>query len=108
MRYGLIAILACSLLLPPAFAQAPAPKPSFDCAKAKSRVSKLICNSNELAALDVQEAALIRRARTAAATPDAVNAEEDDWRRDRDACPDVACIAEAYHGRIADLHRWVN
>ena len=41
-------------------------KPSFDCAAAKSKWKLLICGNDDLAALDMQEDTLLRRARAKA------------------------------------------
>lgn len=93
----------------PAFAAAPdAPKPSFDCATAKSKVKLMICGSDALAKLDVAEEALLRRARAKATAPDAVNEEQSLWLSRRDACTSAACLVRAYQERIADLHAWTN
>ena len=100
-----LAILGIALIAP-AFADAP--KPSFDCATARSKVKLLICGSDELAKLDVAEEALLRRARAKATTPDAVNEEQSLWLSGRDACTSAACLVRAYHQRIADLHAWTN
>lgn len=96
-------------LAAPAFAAAPdAPKPSFDCATAKSKVKLMICGSDALAKLDVAEEALLRRARAKATAPDAVNEEQSLWLSRRDACTSAACLVRAYQERIADLHAWTN
>ncbi len=99
-------------LLAPAFAApapaAPKPKPSFDCATARSKAKLLICGSDDLAKLDVAEDALLRRARAKATTPDAVNAEQDLWLSQRDACTSAPCLVHAYRRRISDLHAWTN
>lgn len=96
-------------LAAPAFAAAPdAPKPSFDCATAKSKVKLMICGSDALAKLDVAEEALLRRARAKATTPEAVNEEQSLWLSRRDACTSTACLVRAYQERISDLHAWTN
>lgn len=108
MLRPLLAVLALGLAAP-AFAAAPdAPKPSFDCATAKSKVKLMICASEDLAKLDVAEETLLRRARTKATTPDAVNEEQSLWLSQRDACTSPACLVRAYQQRIADLHAWTN
>jgi uncharacterized protein len=83
-------------------------KPSFDCASAKSKAKLLICGNDDLAALDVQEDQLLRRARAKAVQPDAVNSEQDLWISQRDACGSVACLSRAYRQRIQELHAWTN
>jgi len=86
----------------------PAVKPSFDCATAKSKAKLLICGNEGLAALDMQEDTLLRRARAKAVTPDAVNAEQDLWISERDACTSAGCLTVAYRRRIRELHNWTN
>jgi uncharacterized protein len=83
-------------------------KPSFDCATAKSKWKLLICGDDALAALDMQEDTLLRRARVKAVTPDAVNAEQDLWVSERDACTSAGCLTVAYRRRIRELHNWTN
>ncbi|MES2253493.1 MAG: hypothetical protein V4559_00480 [Pseudomonadota bacterium] len=103
-----VAILGIALAAP-AFAADPAPpKPSFDCATAKSKVKLLICGSDDLARLDIAEEALLRRARAKATAPDAVNEEQSLWLSRRDACTSAACLVRAYQQRIEDLHAWTN
>jgi uncharacterized protein len=86
----------------------PAAKPSFDCANVKAKAKVLICTDETLAALDVQEDTLLRRARAKAVTPDAVNAEQDLWISERDACTSAGCLTVAYRRRIRELHNWTN
>ena len=104
-----LAVLGIALIAPAMAApDAPAPKPSFDCATAKSKVKLLICGSDDLARLDVAEKALLRRARAKATAPDAVNEEQSLWLSHRDACTSAACLVRAYQQRIEDLHAWTN
>jgi uncharacterized protein len=83
-------------------------KPSFDCAAAKSKVKLLICGDPDLAALDVREAQMLRRARIKAVQPAAVNADEDVWLGERNSCSSAPCIARAYRRRIQDLRAWTD
>ena len=102
----------------PALARAPMPgappapppitKPSFDCSKVKAKALLIVCGDDALARLDLQEDALLRRAVARAEQRDAVNAEQDVWLSERNACGSAACLARAYRNRIADLHRWTN
>lgn len=104
-----LAVLGIALIAPVMAApDTPAPRPSFDCATAKSKVQRLICGSDDLARLDVAEEALLRRARAKATTPDAVNEEQSLWLSHRDACTSAACLVRAYRQRIEDLHAWTN
>lgn len=77
---------------------------SFDCAKATSKVERLICADQSLSTLDDQLAAVYRQARAIAAD-DAVEpkASQRTWMQRRNACIDVDCVAGAYRSRIAEL-----
>ena len=83
-------------------------KPSFDCTNVKLKWKIVVCGDETLAALDVQEDALLRRARIKAVTPDAVNAEQDLWLSERDSCTTAGCLTVAYRRRIRELHNWTN
>jgi uncharacterized protein len=86
-------------------------QPSFDCAGARSPVEHALCASEELAALDREEARLYRLA--LAAAPVRRQSLIDRQRlflRDRNDCleslaPLRACLRDAYLGDIADLRR---
>lgn len=86
----------------------PITKPSFDCAKTKSKALLIVCGDDALARLDLQEDALLRRATAKAEQADAVRAEQDVWVSERNGCGSAACLANAYRRRIMDLHRWTN
>jgi uncharacterized protein len=111
--FRMLAVAGLLLLPLAAAAQAPAPedkppfKTSFDCAKTKSNLLQMVCNDRNLAALDLQTAALLKRARAKATTPDAVNEEQDLWLSQRASCRSASCLSRAYRDRIAQLHAWV-
>jgi uncharacterized protein YecT (DUF1311 family) len=80
-------------------------RPSFNCARARTRGEIAVCNSSELAALDRQMAnfygsayrgadrdakALLERTRSRFLTY-------------RDRCRNDACVADAYRGRISEI-----
>jgi uncharacterized protein len=92
----------------PANPAAHVPKPSFDCATAKSKINLLICSDVDLAALDLREATMLKRAKAKAVTPDAVDAEQDVWLSERNGCGSVACLSRAYNRRIQQLRAWTD
>jgi uncharacterized protein len=102
--------LAAALLCAGAAACAFAARPSFDCAQPKlSKVDKLICGDDQLAALDARMAlnyagAAAQAVRWKLPLPDQ---DQQTWLRGRGACaarPDArACLAELYARRIAEL-----
>jgi len=78
--------------------------PSFDCAKAHSPAERLICSDAELAALDVELAALYAQAK-AAAPDQAAFAQESrsEWSQRESTCTDKQCLIEWYAHRRAQL-----
>jgi uncharacterized protein len=74
--------------------------PSFDCAKAKTSVEKMICGDEGLARSDQAVAMLYRFApRKAQMFPH----DQREWLEMRDRCTDRACLIDAYEERIWDL-----
>ena len=90
---------------------AAAAQPSFDCARARSGVEQAICASEELSALDREEAMLYRLAQGAAPTrQQELLDRQREFLGDRNECagsyePLADCIRNAYLGDIADLRR---
>ena len=98
---------------PAAPPEAPAPpsaptassNPSFDCDDASTRGEIAVCRSEGLAALDRQMAAQFQ-----AAFSDADRSQRallantrDSFLRYRDNCPNEACMAQTYRGRIREI-----
>jgi uncharacterized protein len=80
-------------------------RPSFNCARARTRGEIAVCNSAELAALDRQMAGFYQNAYRGA-EPEA-RALLERTRRSfltfRDRCGSDRCIADAYRGRITEI-----
>lgn len=82
-----------------------ASRPSFNCARARTRGEKAVCSSPELAALDRQMANFYQTAYRGA-EPDARALLERTRTRFlsfRDRCGSDRCIADAYRGRITEI-----
>jgi uncharacterized protein YecT (DUF1311 family) len=80
-------------------------RPSFNCARARTRGEIAVCNSSELAALDRQMAGFYTTAYRGA-EPEARALLERTRTRFlafRDRCRNDACIADAYRGRITEI-----
>lgn len=87
-----------------AAADAEKPRPSFDCAKARSRTEKLICADPELAELDRDLGRLNVRARTYSSDPVAFRKAGDaEWKRREAECRDKACLLAWYEHRRRQL-----
>ncbi len=81
-----------------------APRPSFDCARARSTNERLICGDAQLARLDRALGALHQRARAAA--PDAAAfqaASARAWREREQRCRDRACLLAWFDERRTQL-----
>ena len=83
--------------------------PSFDCSSASGSVEKLICNDNELSALDRKLAGVYAAASKKATDehPPVLKAEQRGWIKGRNDCwkseNSRACTEKAYQSRIAEL-----
>ena len=87
---------------PPAVVTA---SPSFNCANARTRGEIAVCGDAGLAALDRQMAAQYGAAVRAAdpATRAALERSRGRFLAYRDGCPNSACIADTYRGRIREI-----
>jgi uncharacterized protein YecT (DUF1311 family) len=77
---------------------------SFDCGKASSGMEHFVCGDPALGARDEIMARLYAAA-LKAGKREAIEAAQRTWLRTARACATVACLAEAYDGRIARLQR---
>jgi uncharacterized protein len=98
MRVGVV--MAVSVLL-----SAPAAAQSFDCAKAQTRVEKLVCADRSVADLDEYLGRYYAAARAGnAPAASCLQADQSAWLKSRrDACADAACLKTAYLERLAEL-----
>lgn len=80
-------------------------RPSFNCAYASTRGELAVCSSPELAALDRSMAALYSgvMADADARTRSELLRTRDRFLAYRDRCPNSACIADAYRGRMLEI-----
>ena len=98
-------IAACTLLSAQAFAA----KPSFNCSKATHEIEQLICNDDELAALDVSLSNLYNTVykNTPAAAQKRLKSEQIGWSKGRNDCwksdDKRACTKGEYETRINEL-----
>lgn len=77
---------------------------SFDCAKAASKIEKLICSSAQTADADARLAAAYSAARAKSNDPAALKADERNWlTNERNACSDAACLLKVTEARIQTL-----
>jgi len=95
--WGVATLLSCLISVPSAQAV------SFDCAKAQSKVEKLICGNEQASQLDKEMQSAYQEAQAHAADPVSLKTEQRQWLKMRDTCNDVACIIQAYRTRLVSL-----
>lgn len=100
-----------ALLVGTLFAGTPALSASFDCSTARATDEKAICNSCDLAQLDVKMDTLygvISRLSAMGARGDLRDTQRA-WLARRSLCgSDASCLRDAYQGRIGELEQTMN
>ncbi len=88
-----------------AFAAAPAAAQSFDCAKAQTRIEKMICADRGVADLDEYLGRYYSAARAGnARAASCLQSDQTEWLKSkRDVCTDASCLKSAYLNRLAEL-----
>ncbi|WMC11742.1 lysozyme inhibitor LprI family protein [Oceanimonas pelagia] len=88
-----------------AASSSPAIQASFDCAKASTRVEKMICSDAALAELDTTLAA--RYASVLQMGDDKTYWKQDQrkWVKERNQCQQPSCLVHSYNVRIQDLEQ---
>jgi uncharacterized protein len=76
---------------------------SFDCAKAASKVEKLICSDAGLSKLDEELNVAYKTALQDAKQTDTIKQAQKQWMKERNSCADVGCVKQAYEERLSTL-----
>ena len=76
---------------------------SFDCAKAGTKIEKLICGDAELSKLDEELNAAYKAAVQDKTKAKAVKQAQKQWMKERNGCEDAACVKGAYEARLSLL-----
>lgn len=77
---------------------------SFDCARARSPVEKMICSNEQLSSLDEHLGRYFQGALHVLAPARAcLRADQQQWLQRRNRCTDESCLAELYLARLAEL-----
>jgi uncharacterized protein len=97
---------AATAVLTAAFVSQVQAAPSFDCAKASTRVELMICDHPRIARLDSELADAYRialRDSPWASANRRIRAEQKDWIAERNRCRNPRCLRQSYRQRIAQL-----
>jgi uncharacterized protein len=77
---------------------------SFDCAKAKTKIDKLVCGDPKLSDLDDKLTALYNQVLAKSPVPEDTKEQQREWvKQSRNTCKDADCLQQAYTSRISDL-----
>lgn len=76
---------------------------SFDCAKASTKVEKMICGDAELSKLDEELGKAYGEALQKASDPAALRQQQRKWLKKRNGCTNADCVGIAYHERLSAL-----
>lgn len=76
---------------------------SFDCAKAATKIEKLICADTELSKLDEELNAAYKTALQDVNQASSIRQVQKEWMRGRNSCSDATCVKRAYDERLATL-----
>jgi hypothetical protein len=81
-------------------------KPSFDCRLATRQAEKIICGSEQLSALDVENAAIFNAIKRSLKdeAQERFETERQLWVASRNSCGDEACVRKKFDERIAHLN----
>lgn len=75
---------------------------SFDCAKAGTKVEKMICDNPEISKLDEELNTAYKAALQDEKQAEAIRQAQKQWMKERNGCDDAECVKRAYEAR---LHR---
>jgi uncharacterized protein YecT (DUF1311 family) len=85
----------------------PAPKrtayPSFDCSSSRNYAEDLICNNDELSALDNQMVSAYEAKLKNSDNSEVIRKQQQEWLNYRNRCANSACIRERDQQRLQDL-----
>lgn len=76
---------------------------SFDCAKAGTKIEKLICADAELSTLDEKLNAAYKAAVQDKTKAKAIKQAQKQWMKERNGCADAACVKRAYEMRLLSI-----
>lgn len=76
---------------------------SFDCAKAATKVEKLICGDAALSKLDEELNGTYKTALQDEKQAEVIRQAQKQWMKERNGCADVACVKRAYEVRLSSL-----
>lgn len=95
-RIGKAAVVLFGLLVAASSAQAA----SFDCAKASTKIEKMICDDKELSKLDEELSAEYKAATKGAKQATSVKQAQRKWIKWRNGCADASCVKSAYEAQL--------
>ena len=77
---------------------------SFDCAKASSKIEKVICDDSKISTLDDNLAVVYKKAIATTNDKESLKSEQKKWLKARNECISSDCLKESYTNRIEELN----
>jgi len=97
MKAGLLFVVLPLCMIPHAQAA------SFDCAKASTKIEKLICTDAALSKLDEELAVAYKAALQDENRAESIRQTQKQWMKERNTCTDADCVKRAYAARLHAL-----
>lgn len=76
---------------------------SFDCARASTKIEKMICGDAELSRLDEDLGATYKSAMQSDKEVETIRQAQKRWMKSRNSCSDVTCLRDSYKTRMAEF-----
>lgn len=80
----------------------------FDCAKATTKIEKMICADSELSRLDKEMKKAFDKALPKAPDPSVVKQQQKKWLSERNHCMNRTCLHDQYQLRLGELQRIID
>jgi uncharacterized protein len=98
------ATIAISTLATCLVGMSPVHSAGFDCAKAKTKIDKLICSDARLSEADEKLSALYKEVLAKSPVPEDTRQQQLEWvKQSRNTCKAADCLEQAYTSRTSDL-----
>jgi uncharacterized protein len=98
IRIAFLLVAACSVTM------SSVNSASVDCAKAKTKIDKLICSDAKLSEADEKLTALYKEVLGKSPVPEDTKQRQLEWiKGSRNTCKNAQCLEQAYTSRISDL-----
>lgn len=79
---------------------------SFDCAKARTKAERIICDTPKISKLDDELNAAYKAALKDVKQADTIKQAQKQWMKERNGCADAKCIKQSYEKQISSFDKY--